>query len=150
VEKLYLDDLHIGRTFESGEHVLEVEEIIDFARQYDPQPFHTDPDAAERTFFGGLAASGWHTAAITMRLIVVSVPIAHGVIGAGGEVRWPTPARTGDVLRVNTTIETITPSRSRPGRAAVHVHCVTCNQHGEIRQEFRPRLIAWKRGAAPE
>ncbi len=150
MEKLYLDDLHVGRVFESGEHVLEAEEIIGFAKQYDPQPFHIDPDAAEHTFFGGLAASGWHTAAITMRLIVVSLPIADGVIGAGGEVRWPTATRAGDVLRVKTTIKTITPSRSRPGRAAVDAVCVTCNQYGDIRQEFRPRLIAWKRGAAPE
>ena len=150
MEKLYLDDLHVGQIFDSGEHVLEAEEIIGFAKQYDPQPFHIDPDAAEHTFFGGLAASGWHTAAITMRLIVVSLPIANGVIGAGGEVRWPTATRAGDVLRVKTTIETITPSRSRPGRAAVDAHCVTSNQHGEVRQEFRPRLVAWKRGAGPE
>ncbi|MGB3797000.1 MAG: MaoC family dehydratase [Alteraurantiacibacter sp.] len=147
MNKLYLDDLHIGQIFESGDYVLEAEQIISFAKEYDPQPFHVDPDEAEDSFFGGLAASGWHTAAITMRLVVESVPLANGVIGGGGQVQWPTPTRAGDVLRVRTRIEEIVPSRSRPGRAAVNAHCLTLNQGDEIRQEFRPRLIAWKRDA---
>ncbi|MXO94358.1 dehydratase [Erythrobacter arachoides] len=122
-------------------------EIIAYARQFDPQPFHTDPVAAEDSFFGGLAASGWHTASVTMRLMVEAIPLANGVIGAGGDLSWPAPTRAGDVLHVEATIEAIVPSRSRPGRAAVAVHCRTLNQHGEMRQEFRPRLIAWARGS---
>jgi acyl dehydratase len=90
-EKLYLDDLAIGDTFCSGELRIEASEIIAFARQFDPQPFHVDAEAAKDTFFEGLAASGWHTMALTMRLIVESVPFANGIIGAGGEVTWPRP-----------------------------------------------------------
>lgn len=145
---LYLDDLAIGQTYESGEHNLDAEQIIAFARDFDPQPFHVDEEAAADTYFGGLAASGWHTAAITMRLIVESVPIANGVIGGGGELRWPSATRAGDRLRVLTRIEEIVPSRSKPGRAMVVVHCQTLNQHGEVRQDFRPRLVAWERGVA--
>ncbi len=150
MEKLYLDDLRVGQTFESGEHVLDADQIITFAQDYDPQPFHVDPDKAKDSFFRDLAASGWHTAAISMRLVVESVPIANGVIGGGGMVQWPTPARAGDVLRVQTRIEEIIPSRSRPGRATVNVHCLTLNQRDEVRQEFRPRLIAWNRDVTPE
>lgn len=147
--ELYLDDLRVGQTFESDGHALDEEQITGFAKDYDPQVFHVDPDGAEDSFFGGLAASGWHTAAITMRLVVESVPIANGVIGGGGMVQWPTPTRAGDVLRVKTRIEEIVPSRSRPGRAVVNAHCLTLNQHDEVRQEFRPRLIAWERGVTP-
>ncbi len=146
---LYLDDLSVGQLFESGEHAMDEDQIIAFAKDYDPQVFHTDPAAAQDSFFRGLAASGWHTAAITMRLVVDSVPIVSGVIGAGGQVQWPTPTRADDVLRVRTVIEDIVPSQSRPGRAVVNAHCRTLNQHGEVRQEFRPRLIAWARGVTP-
>lgn len=147
--QLYLDDLQIGQVFESEGHPLDAEQIIAFARDYDPQVFHTDPVDATDSFFGGLAASGWHTAAITMRQVVASIPLANGVIGGGGEIRWPTATRAGDVLRVRTRIEEIVPSRSHPGRAAVVTHCVTLNQQDEIRQEFRPKLVVWKRGVVP-
>ena len=144
---LFLEDLAVGQTFESREHVLDAEQIIAFARQFDPQPFHLDDAAARETFFGGLAASGWHTAALTMRLVVESVPLANGVIGGGGELLWPSPTRAGDVLRVLTVIEEIVPSRSKPGRAAVRAHCRTLNQHDEVKQDFRPKLLAWSRAA---
>ena len=146
-EALWLDDLNIGDSFTSGEHAMTEAEIIAYASQFDPQPFHTDPVAAKDSFFGGLAASGWHTAAITMRLMVEALPFARGVIGAGGELSWPEPTRPGDVLHVEAKIEDIVPSRSRPGRAAVAVHCRTLDQDGNLKQDFRPRLIVWSRGS---
>jgi acyl dehydratase len=100
-DQLYLDDLHVGQRFTSGAHRLDEAQIKAFAVQFDPQPFHTDQQAAEHTFFQGLAASGWHTAAITMRLNVESgPPLAGGFVGAGGELSWPAPTRPGDVLHV--------------------------------------------------
>jgi acyl dehydratase len=100
-DQLYLDDLHVGQRFTSGARRLDEAQIKAFALQFDPQPFHTDKKAAERTFFKGLAASGWHTAAITMRLNVESgPPPAGGFVGAGGELSWPAPTRPGDVLQL--------------------------------------------------
>src|SRR5271154_1756158 len=93
-EVLYLDDLHVGQRFTSGTHTLDEEQIKAFARQFDPQPFHLDAEVAKKTLFEGLVASGWHTAAISMRLQVESgLPIAGGLIGAGGEIAWPRPTR---------------------------------------------------------
>src|SRR5262245_49395938 len=90
-ERLYLDALYVGRRFASGTHELDEKQIIAFASEFDPQPFHTDREAAKRTLFAGLVASGWHTAAITMRLQVESgLPIAGGIVGLGGELTWPT------------------------------------------------------------
>ncbi|WP_340588699.1 MaoC family dehydratase [Erythrobacter alti] len=149
-DELYLDDLAVGQTFESATHAMDADQIVAFARDYDPQPFHIDAAAAEDTYFRGLAASGWHTAAITMRLLVETMPLANGVIGGGGELRWPSATRADDLLRVTATIDEIVPSRSRPGRGLVVAHCVTLNQNDEIRQEFRPRLVAWKRGVDPQ
>ena len=92
---LYFDDLQVGRRFVSRTHLVDEAQIVEFARQFDPQPFHLDAEAAKQTFFQGLAASGWHTAAITMRLLVESAPIAGGVIGAGAEINWPKPVPPG-------------------------------------------------------
>ena len=97
-ERLYLDDLAVGQRFASGPQALDAGQIKAFAEAFDPQPFHLDEAAAASSLFGGLAASGWHTAAISMRLLVGSVPLAGGVIGAGGEIAWPRPTRPGDVL----------------------------------------------------
>ena len=95
--KLYLEDVVVGSEFVSDEVTITADDIIAFATQFDPQPFHTDPEAAKSSFFGGLAASGWHTAALTMRLLVTGGPqIAGGTIGAGGDLRWPTATRPGD------------------------------------------------------
>ena len=103
--RLYLDDLHIGQCFTSGTHVVDEEQIKAFARQFDPQPFHLDNEAAKDTLFSGLAASGWHTAAITMRLLVGGgLPLAGGVVGAGGELDWPNPTRPGDTLHVESEV----------------------------------------------
>src|SRR3954463_5345567 len=90
-ERLYLDDLHVGQHFVSGTHAVDAAQIKAYARQFDPQPFHLDEETAKGALFGTLGASGWHTAALTMRLLVESVPLANGVIGAGGEVTWPRP-----------------------------------------------------------
>src|SRR3954471_21516501 len=98
---LYLEDLRVGQRFRSGTHRIDEGQIRAFAEQFDPQPFHLDAEAAKATLFEGLVASGWHTAAVTMRLLVESgVPIAGGIVGAGGEITWPNPTRPGDVLRV--------------------------------------------------
>jgi acyl dehydratase len=146
--KLYLEDLLVGDRFRSGEHALDAAQIKAFASQFDPQPFHTDEEAAKATFFGGLAASGWHTAALTMKLLVESgIPFADGIIGSGGQLQWPKPTRPGDVLHVVSEVVEIAPSRSKPGRAMVTMHCQTRNQHGEVLQDFRPRLVVHARPA---
>lgn len=141
---LHLDDLSVGDTFESGTHPVDAQQIVEFARRFDPQPFHVDGADAQDSFFGGLVASGWHTAAMTMRLLVDSVPLANGIIGAGCEIAWPSATRAGDVLQVRSEILDITPSRSRPNRATVLLWSRTFNQSGEVRQELKSRLIAFR------
>ncbi len=144
----HLEDLRVGQRFRSGTHALDEAQIKSFARQFDPQPFHVDDDQARDTLFGGLAASGWHTAAITMRLMVGGVPLAGGIIGAGGEINWPKPTRPGDVLHVESEIVEITPSRARPDRGTVTVRSETLNQRGETVQVLTAKLIVPRRPAA--
>lgn len=144
---LYLDDLTIGQEFLSGEHAMDAEQIIDFATRFDPQPFHTDPEAARDSFFQGLAASGWHTMAVTMRLVVESLPLAGGVIGAQVELSWPQPTRPGDILRAKSRILEIRPSRSKPDRGMVLTQCLTLNQSDEVVQEFKANLLVFRKGA---
>jgi len=145
---LYLDDLKAGDRFVSGEHVLDEAQILSFARQFDPQPFHLDHEAAKATLFGGLAASGWHTAAITMRLLVGGgLPLAGGIIGAGGEIAWLKPTRPGDVLHVETEVVSVTPSRSRPDRGMVVVRSETRNQRGEVLQQSTYKLVVPRKAA---
>ena len=144
----HFEDLHVGQRFSSGTHALDEAQIKSFARQFDPQPFHVDDDQARDTLFGGLAASGWHTAAITMRLMVGGVPLAGGIIGAGGEINWPKPTRPGDILHVESEIVEITPSRSRPDRGMVTVRSETLNQRGETVQVLTAKLIVPRRAVA--
>jgi acyl dehydratase len=145
-KRLYLDDLHVGQRFTSGTHVIDTAEIKAFARQFDPQPFHLDDEAAQRTMFAGLAASGWHTAAITMRLMVESgLPLAGGIIGAGGEIAWPQPTRPGDTLQVESEVVEVTPSRSRPDRGMATVRSLTRNQRNEMVQQLTANLIVPRR-----
>src|SRR5215813_4617904 len=147
-ELLYLDDLHIGQRFISGTHLIDEEQIKAFAREFDPQPFHLDAEAAKGTLFEGLVASGWHTAAITMRLLVQSgLPIAGGIIGAGEEITWPKPTRPGAVLQVESEIVELKPSRSRPDRGLATVRSETRNQLGEIVQVLVAKLVVPRRGA---
>ena len=148
MNELYLEDFRVGRRFTSAAHVLDAGQIKAFARQFDPQPFHLDEKAAENTFFHGLVASGWHTAAITMSLLVRSgMPIAGGLIGAGGELTWPRPTRPGDTLTVESEVLAVTPSRSRPERGMITVRSVTRNQNGEAVQDMTSRMLVWARPA---
>jgi acyl dehydratase len=147
-ERLYLDDLAVGQRFASRSHAVDEAAIKAFATTYDPQPFHLDEAAAASSLFGGLAASGWHTAAVTMRLLVGSVPLAGGVIGAGGEIAWPRPTRPGDVLTVVSEVLEVTPSRSRPDRGMVLLRSETRNQRGEVVQTLTARLVVPRRPAA--
>ena len=144
-QRLYLDDLVVGQRFASASHALDEAQIRSFAGQYDPQPFHLSDESAKATLFGGLAASGWHTAAITMRLLVGSLPLAGGVVGAGGEIAWPRPTRPGDVLQVESEIVAIAPSKSRPDRGLVTMRSETRNQRGETLQVLTARLVVPRR-----
>lgn len=142
---LYLDDLQVGQRFTSGTHLVDEAQIKAFARQFDPQPFHLDENAAKDSLFSGLVASGWHTAAVTMRLLVEGLPLAGGVIGAGVELSWPRPTRPGDVLRVESEVQEIIPSRSRPDRGVVLMRIVTHNQRDEVVQIFVAKLVVQRR-----
>jgi acyl dehydratase len=143
---LYLEDLQVGQRFTSGEYRVDEAGLRSFAQEFDPQPFHLNDAAARSTIFGGLAASGWHTAAITMRLMVTTgPPFAAGIIGVGGEINWPRPTRAGDVLRVESEIVEILPSRSKPNQAFVKVRNSTLNQNGEPVQVFTGKILAFRR-----
>ncbi|HSU07079.1 MAG TPA: MaoC family dehydratase [Acetobacteraceae bacterium] len=143
---LYLEDLHVGQRFVSDAERLTETQITRFAAEWDPQPFHLDAEAARATFFEGLAASGWHTAAISMRLLVRGgLPIAGGIIGSGGELLWMKPVRPNDTLHVETEVLEIVPSRSKPDRGMVQVRCLTLNQDRETVQSFSPKLVVPRR-----
>jgi acyl dehydratase len=147
---LYLDDLHVGQRFASGKLVVTAAAIKTFAAQFDPQPFHLDEAAAAASMFGGLAASGWHTGALTMRLLVEGgAPLAGGVIGAGGEITWPRPTRPGDELQVFSEVTAITPSRSKPDRGIVEFRSETRNQRGEVLQILTSKLVVFRKPPAP-
>jgi acyl dehydratase len=146
-ETLYLDDVTVGQTFISAAEEITEAEILAFAEKYDPQPFHLDHEAAKGTIFGGLAASGWHTAAFTMRLNVTSGPkFAGGIVGGGGELTWPLPTRPGDILHAEYEVLEVTPSRSKPDRGMILLLINTVNQHGKIAQSAKMKLILPKRG----
>ncbi len=139
---LYLEDLHVGQRFVSGTHRIDEEQIKAFAQEFDPQPFHLDAEAAKATLFDGLVASGWHTAAISMRLLVESgLPIAGGLVGAGGEISWPNPTRPGATLQVESEVLEVKPSRSRPDRGVATIRNETRNDLGEVVQVFTAKLV---------
>jgi acyl dehydratase len=142
---LYLEDLQIGERFASASHTLDEGQIKDFAKQFDPQPFHLDPELARGSFFGGLVASGWHTASLTMKLLVTGeMQLTGGVIGVGGDVAWPNPTRAGDTLHVKSEIVAIVPSKTRSDRGIVTVYSETLNQRGEIVQKLTAKLIVFR------
>ena len=144
----YLEDLQPGQRFVSAKHLIDEAQIKAFAAQFDPQPFHLDHEAAKASLFNGLAASGWHTAAITMRLLVGGgMPLAGGIIGAGGELSWPKPTRPGDELQVESEVVSVTPSRSRPERGMASMRSQTCNQHGDVLQVFVVNVVVTRRPA---
>lgn len=145
-DRLHLEDLHVGQRFMSAMHTIDEAQIKAFAAEFDPQPFHTDEEAAKYTLFKGLAASGWHTAAITMRLNVDSgLPLAGGIIGAGGDISWPAPTRPGDTLHVESEVTDITPSRSKPDRGIATIVSRTINQDGQIVQVLTAKLVVPRR-----
>ncbi len=150
VKLLYLEDLSPGMKFTAGPAVISEADIIAFAKQFDPQPFHENPEAAKHTVFKGLAASGWHTMALTMRMLVEgAAPVAGGVIGYGAEISWPRPTRPGDVLSVESEVLDIAPSRSKPNQAVVTLRSVTSNQLGETVQILTSKNLVFKRGHVP-
>ena len=139
---LFLGDLRPGMRFKSAGHLIDEAQIKAFAAQFDPQAFHLDHEAAKATLFGGLAASGWHTAAITMRLLVGGgLPLAGGIIGASGELSWPKPTRPGDMLHVESEVVSVTPSRSKPDRGMAVVRSETRNQKGDVLQLFTVNVV---------
>lgn len=149
MKPLYFEDLSAGMTFTAGPVGISEADIIAFGKEYDPQPFHIDPEAAEATVFKGLAASGWHTMALTMRMLVEGAPLAGGIIGFGGEISWQRPVRPGDELSVECEIIEITPSRSKPTQGVATLRAVTRNQNGETVQILTSKNLVFKRGYAP-
>ncbi|HET7363964.1 MAG TPA: MaoC family dehydratase [Burkholderiales bacterium] len=143
----YLEDFAAGQSYRSGRLRVDEERVKSFAAEFDPQPFHLDADAARRSIFGGLAASGWHTAAMTMRLLVESeFRPAGGIIGAGfDEFRWPAPVRPGDELYLDIEVLEVRPSKSRPNQGMVKVRTTTRNQKGEAVQVSVGNLVVPRR-----
>lgn len=143
---MYLEDLQVGQRFTSGTHRMEESRIREFAAEFDPQPFHLDEAAAQASIFRGLSASGWHTAAVAMRLLVTGgLPLASGIIGLGGELAWPRPTRPGDTLRVESEIVDIVPSRSKPNQGIVTAKSTMLNQNNEPVYIFTAKILVFKR-----
>jgi len=143
----YLEDFAVGQTFGSGRLRIDKERALAFAAEFDPQPFHLDEAAARRSIFGGLTASGWHTAAVTMRLLVESeLNPAGGLIGAGfDECRWPRPVRHGDGLRIECEVIEVRPSKSRPEQGLIKLRTNTLNQDGEVVLMYLANLVVLRR-----
>ena len=145
MNELYLDDFHVGQNFGSGRLRVETDQIKAFAAEFDPQPFHLDEEVAKSSFFGGLAASGWHTAALTMRLLVTGdLRPAGGVIGASNEISWTEPVRPGDELRVESEVLEVRPSKSRPEQGLIKVRSTE-----EPVQVLIANLVVPRRAALP-
>jgi acyl dehydratase len=143
----YFEDLAVGARFESDWLPVSEQQVIEFAREFDPQSFHLDRTSAERSVFRGLVASGWHTAAMTMRLLVQTVNFAEGAIGLGvDELRWPNAVRPGDQLRVVTEIVEARLSRSNPKHGIIRLRNITTNQRGEIVQSMYAHALVPRRG----
>jgi acyl dehydratase len=137
MKERYFEDFKPGDVFQSDTVTVTAEAIIEFGRQFDPQIFHLNPKSAERTIVKGLIASGWHTAAITMRLFVETMNVPGGIIGLGVDnLRWPHPVRPRDELRLEIEIVEARLSKSRPGAGIIRIQNVTRNQRGEVVQSF--------------
>jgi acyl dehydratase len=147
----YLEDFAVGQKFASGKLKVEEARVKSFAAEFDPQPFHLDEEAARGSIFRGLAASGWHTAAMTMRLLVESeVKPAGGIVGAGfDEFRWPRPVRPGDELSIEAEVLEVRPSKSRPDQGMIKLRTTTLNQNGEPVQISVGNLVVPRRPAKP-
>ena len=144
---LYFEDFAVGQIYRTGSLKVDADAIKAFATSFDPQPFHLDEAVAAKTFFQGLAASGWHTAALTMRLLVSEgAPIAGGIIGAGmDELHWPRPVRPGDALHLESEVLEVRPSRSRPHQGLVKMRTTTLNQNNEPVQIVVANLVVPRR-----
>jgi acyl dehydratase len=147
-DRLYLEDLFVGQRFTSAPHRVDAAQIKAFAAEFDPQPFHLDEAAAKDSLFKGLAASGWHTAALTMRMLVESVPLADGLVGAELQLAWPKPTRPGMTVQVSSEITAITPSRSKPNMAIVTLRNETRDETGDVLQLFTVKMPVFKRPEA--
>jgi acyl dehydratase len=147
--KQYLEDYAVGQVFRTGRMRIDKDQILAFATQFDPQPYHLYEEAARKSVFGGLAASGWHTAALTMRLLVDSeFRPAHGILGVGfDELSWPRPVRPGDELYAESEVLEVRPSKSRPDRGLIRVRTTTLNQHAEPVQIYTGNLLVPRRPA---
>jgi len=143
----YFEDLKPGQKFGTAEHTMTAEEIIGFGRQFDPQAFHVDPVAARDTLFGQLVASGWHTAAVSMRLMVQGeMKLDGGVIGQAMEsMRWPRPVLPGDRLHVVSEVIDLRPAPARADRGLLVLRCRTYNQHGKVVQDMTATLLIARR-----
>lgn len=149
MKELYFDDLKTGDRFQSETFAVPVKEIIEFAEKFDPQKFHLNAKSAERSIFRGLVASGWHTAAMTMRLFVRTLNFAEGAIGLGvDELRWPNAVRPGDVLHVETEILETRLSRSKPDLGIIRLRNVTKNQRDEVVQTMTAHALVPRRTSA--
>jgi acyl dehydratase len=149
MKQRYFEDLKAGDRFKSDTYKVSEEQIISFAREFDPQPFHLDAAVARQTMFEGLIASGWHTAAITMRLFVQTLNFAEGAIGLGvDELRWPSAVRPDDVLQVETEIVDLRESRSKPSHGIVRLRNVTTNQNEETVQTMTASALVLRRSNA--
>ena len=146
-EQRYLEDFAVGQTFGSGRLRIDKERVLAFAAEFDPQPFHLDEAAARHSIFGGLAASGWHTAAVTMRLMIeTELKPAGGFIGAGlDECRWPRPVRPGDELRVECEVIEVRPSKSRPEQGLIKLRTTTLNQDDETVLAYVVNMVVLRR-----
>jgi acyl dehydratase len=143
--RLHLEDLAVGQRFRAGPVEVTREDIEAFAEKFDPQPFHLDEEAARASLFGEQVASGWHTAALTMRLLTECAHVAGGLIGTGGRIEWTRPVRPGDMLAVEAEITAVAASRSHPERGVAEIRIVTTNQRGETVQRLSAKILVFAR-----
>lgn len=142
---IWLDECAIGDVYVSDTYTVTEEEIITFAKQYDPQYFHTDPEKAKDSFFKGLASSGWLTAGIMMKLQVTSNPFGFDLVGVEVKLEWPSPTRAGDILQIRTEIKDIKMSRSKPNQGILTVETITKNQEGDVRMIMQNKILGFTR-----
>ena len=147
---IYFEDLQVGQRFVTGSRRIDEAEMVAFASEFDPQPFHGDSEAAKGSFFQELVASGWHTAGVTMRLMVESgLPVAGGLIGAGAEIEWPRPTRPGTTVHVESEIMALRLLKSRPDRGMAVVRNETRDQEGELVQIMTAKMLIPRRVPSP-
>lgn len=142
---VWLGEFEIGDYYISDTYEVTEEEIIEFAEKYDPQYFHTNPEKAKDSFFGGLASSGWMTAGITMRLQVETSPFAFDLVGLGVEINWPSPTLPGDLLKIRTEVTDIKISESKPNQGIISIETITTNQDDEVKMVMQNKILGFKR-----